>query len=127
MVVGFGHPVHLFASYCLRRKQLGARLTHTWCCLFSSLYGLLEFPLPQLPPDSKKRKSGKGKSKGKGKKAEAAGGGGGAGGAGGARSKLQDALSAFGWEVSELFRAMAASLKVFFAGWCCICCRRCCG
>ncbi|CAN0335730.1 unnamed protein product [Pylaiella littoralis] len=65
----------------------------------------------ELPPDSKKRKSGKGKSKGKGKKAEAAGGGGGAGGAGGARSKLQDALSAFGWEVSELFRAMAASLK----------------
>lgn len=83
---------------------------------------------PQLPVDSKKKKGGKGKGKGKGKKVEAAGGG--AAGASGARLKLQEALSAFGWEVSELFRAMSAGLKV--CGWwgvvfdgCWCCCDRC--
>lgn len=64
-------------------------------------------PTPQLPAD-KKKKGGKGggKGKGKGKKVDSASGG------SGARSRLQEALSTFGWEVSELLRAMSAALKV---------------
>lgn len=70
--------------------------------------------MEQLPLD-KKKKSGKGKAKGKGKKAAsgATGGAGGeVGGPSAAVSKLQQALSAFGWEVAELLRTMSAALKV---------------
>lgn len=66
-------------------------------------------PCPQLPADNKKKKGGKGKGKGKGKKTAEPGG---AVGASGARLQVQEALSSFGWEVSELLRAMSTALKV---------------
>ena len=62
----------------------------------------------QLPPDKKKK--GKGKSKGKGNKKHAEGGAG--AGVSSEFSRTQEALSAFGWEVSELLRAMSTPLKV---------------
>eukprot|EP00752_Nemacystus_decipiens_P002195 g2089.t1 len=64
----------------------------------------------ELPSDTKKKKGGKGKGKGKGKKAAEPAG---AAAAGASRARLvaQEALSAFGWEVSELLRAMSTALK----------------